>query len=139
LKLLDTNIVLYAAGRSHRYKGPCSELLERVVAGDVDCSVDAELFQEILYVYTARGERRRGFQIFDDLCQIFSTPFAIAREEITVARELLERYPALSPRDAIHAAVVITQELEGIVTTDSAFASIQELTAFDPIEIISQT
>ena len=139
MKLLDTNIILYAAGRPHRYKEPCAQLLRKVVIGELDCSVSVELLQEILYVYTSRGERTRGFQAFDELLQIFPAPFAIAREDMTLAREILERYPTLSPRDAIHAAVTITQGLEGIVTTDIAFASVKELTVFDPIILVSQS
>ena len=46
-----------------------------------------------------------------------------------------ERYPALSPRDAIHAAVVSTHHLEGIVTTDAAFTQVGGLMVYDPISL----
>ena len=55
-----------------------------------------------------------------------------------LARQVLERYLALSPRDAIHAAVVTTQHLEGIVTTDAAFAQVSGLTVYNPITLASE-
>ena len=45
----------------------------------------------------------------------------------------------LSPRDAIHVAVVSTQHLEGIVTTDAAFGQVQGLSVYDPIALMSES
>jgi len=52
-----------------------------------------------------------------------------------LARRVLESYPGLSPRDAIHAAVVTTQNLDGIVTTGAAFAQVRGLTVFEPVAL----
>lgn len=86
----------------------------------------------MLYVYTAQGERTRGQLIFDNLLRIFPNPIPIDLAEVLAARQLLGRFPGLFPRDAIHAAVVQTQGLEGIVTTDKAFNDISRMTVFDP-------
>ena len=98
-------------------------------------NIDVELLQEILHVYASRGDSAFGFAIFDILMEIFHNPLPIGRSEIILSRQILERNPGLSPRDAIHAAVVSTQRLEGIVTTDAAFAQVNGLTVFDPIEL----
>ena len=137
MKLLDTNIVLYAAGRPHRYKGPCGRLMQEVVSGIASYTINTELLQEVLHTYISRGERARALTTFDDLLTTFPYPIPISRDEIAVARQLLESYQGLSPRDAIHAAVVITQGLEGIVTTDRAFHQISGLVAYDPTELAS--
>ncbi|MBI4336907.1 MAG: type II toxin-antitoxin system VapC family toxin [Chloroflexi bacterium] len=134
MRLLDTNIILYAAGRPHRYKVPCARLLQEVAEGSTDYTIDTELLQEVLYVYTSRGERARGLATFDDLLRLFPFPIAIGREEMVAARHLLERYPALSPRDAVHAAAVLTQDLEGIVTTDGVFRQVAGLVVVEPAE-----
>ncbi len=135
MKLLDTNIVVYAVGRPHRYKQACVRLLEDVADGVGDFNVDAELLQEILYLYMARGERKLGLSACSDLLVMFPNPFPISRTEIVVAHELLSRYPHLLPRDAIHAAVVQANHLEGIVSADKVFDSIHNLERFDPLEL----
>ena len=124
-----------AVGRPNPYKRPCAQLLERAALGELDVCIDTELLQEVLYVYISRGERSRGLKTFDDLLHIFPSPIAVTRGEIVLARQLLERYPVLSPRDSIHAAVALTQGLEGIVTTDKGMAQVREVTCFHPLEL----
>lgn len=74
MKLLDTNIVVYAIGRTHRYKQPCVRLLQEVADGVSDFNVDTELLQEILYLYTARGEGRVGLRRAAISCSCSPTP-----------------------------------------------------------------
>ena len=134
MKLLDTNIFLYAAGRSHPYKEPCVHLLQEAAGRIGEYAIDAELLQEVLYVFGLRGERARGLIAFDHLIAAFPDPIPIGRSEVVEARMLLEGYPTLLPRDAIHAAVVTTRALEGIITTDRAFQKVRGLAVFDPMD-----
>lgn len=137
LKLLDTNIFIYAQGGPHRYADACRALVARLGPDSSGYIVDTELLQEVLHVYIVRGERARGFRTFDRLMSLFPQPIPMAAEEVLLARQVLERYPSLSPRDAIHAAVVSTQHLEGIVTTDDAFTQVSGLTVYNPIALAS--
>lgn len=137
LKLLDTNIFIYAQGGPHRYSEACRFLVARLVPDSGEYTIDTELLQEVLHVYILRGERARAFRTFDRLISLFPQPVPLAAEETLLARQVLERYPALSPRDAIHAAVVSTQHMEGIVTTDAAFTQISGLMVYDPIALAS--
>ncbi len=135
MRLLDTNVVVYALGRPHRYKRACARLMQVVADGDTDSNVDTELLQEVLYVYASRGQRGIGLSTCSDLLLIFPNPFPITREEIVVAHDLLMRYPIVSPRDAIHAAVAQTNQLEGIVSTDKHFDVIDTLKRLDPLAL----
>jgi predicted nucleic acid-binding protein len=137
LKLLDTSVFIYAQGKPHRYREPCRVLVERLAKGSGEYTIDVELLQEILHVYTLRGERGRAFRTFDRLMALFPQPVPIAAGESSMARQLLERYPALSARDAVHVAVVFTRRLEGIVTTDVALSHVQGLVSYDPIALAS--
>ena len=48
---------------------------------------------------------------------------------------MLEAYPQLEPRDAIHAAVVLNHGLEAIISADRAFDEITEIKRLDPLEL----
>ncbi len=139
MKLLDANVAFYAVGTAHRYKDPCIKLLTQAARSSFAFAVDTELLQEVLYVYSYRGEKDRGLSVFDDLLTVFPSPLSIGPAEMVVARRIFADFPELSPRDAIHAAVVETYQLEGIVTTDRAFLQIPHLTVFDPIALASET
>ena len=91
MKLLDTNIIIYAAGRPHTYKNACARLLQEIASGDSGYNIDSELLQEVLYVYTLR-ELALGLATFDSLISLFPNPVAITRAEMVEARQLLERY-----------------------------------------------
>ncbi|MCH7713015.1 MAG: type II toxin-antitoxin system VapC family toxin [Chloroflexi bacterium] len=138
MKLLDTNIFIYAQGGPHRYFGACRALVSRLGPDSSSFTIDTELLREVLHVYILRGERARAFRTFDRLMSLFPQPVPLAADEALLARQILERYPSLSPRDAIHAAVVSTHHLEGIVTADAAFGQVQGLTVFNPLSMESE-
>jgi predicted nucleic acid-binding protein len=124
-------VVIYAVGKAHPLQEEARRVLDRVGDGTLHANVDAELLQEVLHVYDARKERRKGFDTVDDLLVIFPNPIPIGREEIETARDLMRVYSVLSARDAIHAAVVQTHDLEGIVTADNVFERIKGVKRFD--------
>ena len=135
MKLLDTNVVIYAIGGPHSYRGPCRRLFQDISGGNDDYLIDVELLQEVLYVYSYRAERAQALQVFDRLLGIFPDPLPIGREEAVKARELLGKYGHLSPRDAVHLAVALTLGLEGVVTADRGMAQVTEVTCFDPRQL----
>jgi predicted nucleic acid-binding protein len=136
LKLIDTNVVIYAAGRPHRYKAACADILREAAGSELpDYVIDVELLQEVLHFYQSRQHLRLGLQIFDELMQTLPTPLAVTPRDVAVARDILARYPVLSARDAIHAAVVVTHGLEAIISADRAFDEIAEIKRLDPLEL----
>ena len=129
--MIDANVVIYAAGKAHPLQEEARKILERVAEGTLHANVDTEVLQEILHVYDARKERRKGFDTVDDLLALFPNPVPIGREEIEAARDLMRAYSFLGARDAIHAAVARTHDLEGIVTADKVFDRIKGVKRFD--------
>ena len=53
--LVDSNILMYAAGADHPNKAPSIRFLEKVAREQMDVALDAEVLQEILYRYRAIG------------------------------------------------------------------------------------
>lgn len=134
MKLLDTNVVLYAYGRPHAYKAPSLRILLASVQSN-DYGIDVELLQEVMHVLRSRGELNTGLAMVDDLLDLFPRPFPIERYDIVSARALLARHPTLAARDAIHAAVVLNHHLEGLVSADRDFDEVREIVRFDPMRL----
>jgi predicted nucleic acid-binding protein len=123
--------VIYAAGKAHSLQEEARKVLDRIAEGTLHANTDAEVLQEILHVYDGRRERRKGFDTVDDLLVLFPNPIPIGRDEVEAARDLMRAYSFLGARDAIHAAVVQTHDLEGIVTADRVFDRIKGVRRFD--------
>jgi uncharacterized protein len=130
LRLIDTNVIVYALGKSHPLKENSRRILADVATGSLEATVDVETLQEILHLYSSRWERKKGFETVDNLLVLIPRPVAIQREDIEEAGKLMAQYSFLGARDAIHAAVLITHGLEGIITADRVFGRIRNLTRF---------
>ncbi len=135
MRLLDANIVIYSEGREHTYRDACKKIVDSVDVWPEEYAIDAEALQETLYVYSSRGELEKGLAVTERLLNLFSEIIPITAAEIQVAMRLMAETRNLTARDAIHAAVVITHGLEGIVSADQDFDRIPGLRRYDPLEI----
>lgn len=135
MKLLDTNVVMYATGGSHPYRDACRAILALVEREPEAYGIDIELTQELLDVYARREGIAKGIKAVEVTLTLFPNPFPIARREVEHAMRFLTPRTKLSPRDAIHAAVCITYGLEGIVSADRAFDRVPGVRRFDPLKL----
>lgn len=138
MKIIDTNIIVYAQGKPHPYKKSCSLILDYIADQASDINVDSELFQELLYLYDSRGERKRGLILIEKLIIVFPNCFPVTISEIKRAKDLMKTHPSLSPRDAIHAAIVINQQLECIISSDKVFDKVSDVERIDPETFCSE-
>ncbi|MEO7520648.1 MAG: type II toxin-antitoxin system VapC family toxin [Gemmatimonas sp.] len=130
--LIDANVLMYAAGADHPNKAPSTRLLERIARGQMAATLDAETLQEILHRYRAIGRWKAGRQVFDLARQLFPSVVPISAELLDRARALLDDYPALMARDALHAAVVIHEGFDAICSYDRDFDVITTISRVEP-------
>jgi predicted nucleic acid-binding protein len=130
--LLDTNIFMYAAGAAHPNKLPSARMLERVARGEVQAVIDVETLQEILHRYRAIGRWSDGRRVYDLTRQLFPSVVPISVSIMDRARRLLDSHAKLMARDALHAAVVIEEELDAICSYDRDFDKISEIKRVEP-------
>ena len=130
--LVDSNIIMYAAGAPHPHKVPSVRLLERVASGEVDALINAEVLQEILHRYRAIKRWSDGRKVYDLARQIFPDVVPVTAEILDRARRLLDDHAHLMARDALHAAVVIDEGLEAICSYDREFDGIPGVRRIEP-------
>jgi predicted nucleic acid-binding protein len=131
---LDTNIFMYAAGREHRLKAPCVAVLRRVAREELDVSTNTEVLQEILYRYGAIGELERGLHLARlAVDQVAGEVLPVTLADMRRAFDLVDRYGSeITGRDAVHAATMLNNGLTHMVSADSHFDAIEEITRLDP-------
>jgi len=130
--LVDTNILMYAAGAPHANKGPSVEVLARVASGEIAAVIDAEVLQEILHRYRAIGRWEDGRQLYDLTRRLFPVVLPVTGSIMDRARELMDRHGGIPARDAVHAAVVLQERLSGVISFDTDFDLIPGLRRFSP-------
>lgn len=130
--LVDANVLMYAAGAPHPHKDPSAAFLERVATGEMDAVVDAEILQEILHRYRALDRWEEGRRVFDLARTLFPVVLPVTAEVMDRARLLLDAYPHLMARDALHAGVVLEHELDGLCSYDRDFDPVAGVRRVEP-------
>lgn len=130
--LVDANILMYAAGGEHPNKAPSAAFLRQVAYGEVEAALDAEVLQEILHRYRTIGRWSQGSQVYDAARRLFPVIYPITTDVLDHARRLMDTYPSLGARDALHAAVAMRHRARAICSYDRDFAQIDGLTRIEP-------
>ena len=123
---------MYAAGAEHPHKARSVALLEAIAEGRTAAALDAETLQEIAHRYRALGRWREGRKLYDLTRTLFPAVIPVTGEVLDRARVLLDEYPKLMARDALHAAVVELHGLEGICSYDRDFDGVRGLRRVEP-------
>ena len=123
--LVDSNIPMYLVGADHPHKNDARRLLERLVTERQRLVTDAEVFQEILHRYTAIDRRDAIQPAFDALRFVVDEVFPVEEVDVIRAKDLLVAHPALSARDALHAAVMERHGIERVLTFDRGFDAVR--------------
>ncbi len=121
---IDSNIPMYVAGREHVNRDPSRRFLRRVRERKVDACSSTEVLREILYLYASLGRldlAREVYDLFVDVCPVV---LGVTLADTDRARDLICGGIGLSARDAVHAAVMLNNDVEWIATFDTGFDEI---------------
>ncbi len=133
--LLDSNILMYAAGAEHPHKAPSVALLRRIADGDVDAAIDAEVLQEILHRYRAIRRWEDGRKVYDLARTLLPVVLPITAPVLDRARGLMDTHAECTARVALHAAVCLDAGAEGLCSYDRFFGRIEGVRRMEPTDV----
>jgi len=122
---VDSNVPMYVAGREHPHRGPARRFLERARSGSLEICTSTEVLQEILYRYTALKRTDLAGAVYDLFVQLCPIVFPVTLADTDRARRLVVDRPETRVRDAIHAAVMLNNDVSDIATFDRGFHLIE--------------
>jgi predicted nucleic acid-binding protein len=131
--LLDSAIAVYALGADDPRRLPCRRLLNRASAGEFRAYASVEMIQELTHHRLRRTGNRRDAAADGRDVSAMCTLLSFDREVLDLSLELIERFPTIRGRDAVHAATALAYGIERIASTDPAFDGIPGLTRLDPM------
>lgn len=136
---IDTSIFMYARGKDHPLKAPCSNIIlaiakEGTLGNYGTPVINTEVLQEILYRYVMIEKGDTGLSICRDIEALEIDVLPVTREDMNRVFELFERYKSkgLPPRDLIHAAVMLNNGISHIISADKHFDAIKEVKRVRP-------
>ena len=122
---VDSNVPMYVAGRDHPLREPARRFLEHARAGAHDLCTSTEVLQEILYRYAALQRRDLAGAVYDLFVQVCPTVFPVTLADTDRARTMVAGTASVGVRDAIHAAVMLNNDVRAIATFDEGFDEIE--------------
>jgi predicted nucleic acid-binding protein len=134
---LDANIVMYAIGKDHPHKELCRAVLEQVERDEIDVVTSVEVLQEILHRYYSLNRPDLAELAYRSLEKSCEQILSVTKADLDRAFDLLKIHPDIRSRDAVHAAVMLSNGLTHILSTDTHFDHIAGITrvesrAFQP-------
>jgi predicted nucleic acid-binding protein len=122
---VDSNIPMYVAGRDHPLREPARRFLDRARSGVHEICTSTEVLQEILYRYSALQRRDLASAVYDLFVQMCPTVFSVTLADTDRAKALIASAPGIGVRDAVHAAVMLNNDVRAIATFDEGFDAIE--------------
>ena len=139
--MLDTNVPMYAAGKPHAYKLSCAWIMSEITQDRLAAVIDTETVQEILYRFGGIGQWDVAIKMATDLISIATDIYPVQPSDMALCIELCKRYGprGLPVRDVLHVAVMQTNGLDTIISTDKHFDHITEIHRLDPQDMYDQS
>lgn len=122
---IDSNIPMYVAGRAHPHREPARRFLQRVREGEVEGVTSTEVLQEILYRYWALDRPDLAVEVYDLFIQLCHVVLSVTLADTDRAKDMLPALQKSGVRDAIHAAVMLNNEITRVATFDRGFDHIR--------------
>ena len=118
---VDSNLPMYVAGRDHPLRPAARRFLERARAGEIEICTSTEVLQEILYRYVALGRADLAGTVYDLFVQLCPTVWPVTLADTDRAKRLVLETAGVGVRDAMHAAVMLNNDVTQIATFDQGF------------------
>ena len=112
---------MYVAGRDHPNREPAKRFLQEVRRGHHEAHTSTEVLQEILYRYASLRRLDLAAEVYDLFVQLCPVVLPVTLADTDRAKALVCGKTAASPRDALHAAVMLNNGVPWIATFDDDF------------------
>ncbi len=121
---IDSNLPMYVAGREHPLRNPSRRFLARARAGELEACTSTEVLQEILYRYVGLRRKDLAQQVYDLFVELCPLVYPVTIADTDRAAKIISETDS-GVRDAIHAAVMLNNDLRSIATWDQGFDRIK--------------
>jgi len=129
---VDSNVFMYAVGRPHALRSPAVKFFDDALRKSKPLATSAEVLQELSHVYLRAGRT----DTLDDALTLIARAgvevWPLEEADVTLARQLHDRYPALEARDLCHLASCRRRGVKEIMTFDQSLADASPMTNPNP-------
>jgi predicted nucleic acid-binding protein len=132
--VLDTTVLVYAKGADHPLRDPSRRLIAAVADRELQATTTVEVIQEFVHVRARRRGRADAVALGNDYSDLLSPLLAITGDHLRHGLSLFEHAEQLGAFDAVLAAAALSAGANALVSADTGFAAIPNLSHVVPDE-----
>lgn len=121
---VDTNVFMYAVGRSHPLRAPAQQFFVEANRSGTPLCTSAEVMQELAHAYLPAGRLQTLDSALTLIARAVVEVWPLEEEDVALARRLHEQNPALQARDLCHLASCRRRGVSEIKTFDQTLAAV---------------
>ncbi|MCY3592298.1 MAG: type II toxin-antitoxin system VapC family toxin [Acidobacteria bacterium] len=121
---VDTNVFVYAVGRPHPLREIARGFFADCVSKETPLCTSAEVVQELMHVYLSVARLETLDRALSFVTRARVEVWPLESEDVTLARQLHEQYPALGARDLCHLASCRRRGVREVRTFDQALGAV---------------
>lgn len=122
MTFIDTNVFMYAVGKPHPLKGRARAFFRESVRDGARLCTSAEVVQELMHAYLPVAREHDLDQAMRLIAKAKVEVWPLEGADLTLARQLHERFPKLGARDLCHLASCRRRRTTNIKTFDRTLA-----------------
>lgn len=119
---VDTNVFMYAVGRTHPLRDEAQLFFEDAAERPTPLATSAGVLQELAHAYLPVG-RLATLDAALSLAHSITTVWPLEPEDVDLARALVERHPGLGARDLVHLATCRRRGVRELRSYDRALVA----------------
>jgi predicted nucleic acid-binding protein len=122
--VLDTTVLLYAAGAEHPFRKPCQHLITAIADGIVTGTTTVEVIQEFAHVRARRRGQADAADLARDYIELLTPLLVVEETDLRDGMRLYAEGTGIGSFDAVLAAAARASGAEALVSADGAFSGI---------------
>jgi uncharacterized protein len=130
--LLDTTVLVYAKGEDHPLRDSCRDLIAAIADRQIQATTTVEVIQEFVHVRARRRNRVDAAGLGRDYAELLAPLLSPTVEDLKAGLLMFERNDALGAFDAVLAACAIRTGIEALISADTAFGDLAEISHVIP-------
>ena len=123
---VDTNVFMYAVGRSHPLRESAREFLVECNRSRTPLCTSAQVLQELVHAYLPVARLQTLDAALSLIVRSGAEVWPLEYEDVTLARQLHEQFPALGARDLCHLASCRRRRVREVKTYDQALQAVMD-------------
>lgn len=121
---VDTNVFMYAVGRSHPLRPEAREFFLDCQRNHTPLGTSAEVLQELLHAYVPVSRLATLDAALSLIARSGVEVWPLESEDVTLARQLVDQFPTLGARDLCHLASCRRRGVRAIKTFDQGLRGV---------------